>query len=154
MDVTLTGAVGGVAILAIVAGYELSVIARSHPEPAKEYRATPVLIPTPERPVASASSNAPAVESTPQSNAPTVGYAPAPQSNPPVVAYAPAPQADVPQVSSTIGSPPHPPRVETPPPIVSRPKDPSPPPAISTYKEPKPPPPPKPLISADIWEVR
>ena len=131
MDWTLTGALGGVAILAITAGYELSVIARSNPEPAKEYRATPVLIPTPERPVVDANANAPAVGYTLQSNAPAI-------------VSTPAPQADAPQVSSTAEPPHYPSRVESPPPIVTRPKDHSPPPdyPISGYKEAKPPPPP------------
>jgi hypothetical protein len=143
MDWTLTGALGGVAILAITAGYEFSVIARSSPEPAKQYRTTPVLIPTPERPVVDATSNAP-----------TVGYTL--QSNAPAVVDAPAPQADAPQVSSTAGSPQYSSRVEIPPPIASRPKDHSPPPVSPPpgSKEAKPPPQPKPQISSDIWEVR
>jgi hypothetical protein len=143
MDWTLTGALGGVAILAIAAGYELSVIVRSNPEPAKEYRATPALIPTPERPVVDANSNAPAVGYTLQSSAPAV-------------VDAPAPQADAPPVSNTAGSPQYSSRVEIPPPIASRPKDHAPPPVypISGSKEAKPPPPqPKPQISSDIWEV-
>jgi hypothetical protein len=134
---------GGVAIVAITAGYELSVIARSNPEPAKEYRATPALIPTLERPAASANASAPAA-----------GYAL--QSNTPAVVYAPPPQANAPQVSDTAGSPQYPSAVKIPPPIGSEPKDHSPPPVypISGYKEAKPPPQPKPQISSDLWEVR
>src|SRR5437764_9555951 len=141
MDLTLIGAVGGVAIVAIVAGYELSAIARSNPEPAREYRAAPALIPTPERPVASASSDAPAVGYTLQSTAEAIAHAPAPQANPP-------------QISNTAGSRQYPSHVEVPLPTGSRPKDPSPPPAISGYKEPKPPPQPKLQISSDLWEDR
>jgi hypothetical protein len=144
MDWTLTGALGGVAILAIAAGYEFSVIARSEPEPAKEYRASPVLIPTPERPVVDANANVPAVGYTLQSNAPAIVGAPAPQANPP-------------PVSDTAVSPQYSSRVEIPPPIGSRPKEHSPPPVypISGDKEAKPPPPqPKPPISSDLWEVR
>jgi hypothetical protein len=142
MDWTLTGALGGVAILAITAGYGLSVIARSNPEPAKEYRAAPVLIPTPERPVVDANANVPAAGYTLQSNAPAV-------------VYAPAPQANAPPVSNTAGSPQYPSRVEIPPPIGSTPKDHSLPPdyPISGYKEAKPPPLPKPQINSDFWEV-
>ena len=140
MDLTLTGALGGVAVLAIVAGYELSVLARSHPEPAKAYQATPALLPTLDRSVASASANPPAAEYTLQSTAPAA-------------AYAPPPQADRPQVASRAESPDYPPRVETAPSIRGRPKEASPPPAISGYKEPKPPQL-KPQISVDVWEVR
>jgi hypothetical protein len=144
MDWTLIGALGGVAILAITAGYEISVIARSNPEPAKEYRPTPVLIPTLERPVVNANANTPAVGYTLQSNAPAVAYAPASQANPP-------------PVSDTAESSQYPSRVEIPPPIGSRPKDHSPPPdyPISGDKEAKQPPPqPKPQISSEFWEVR
>jgi hypothetical protein len=143
MDWTLTAALGGVAIVAIAAGYEFSVIAPSNPEPAKEYRASPVLIPTPERPVVDANANAPAVGYTLQSSAPAVVDAPAPLTGPP-------------PVSDTAGSPRYSSRVEIPPPI-GRPRDHSPPPVypISGDKEAKPPPPqPKPPISSDLWEVR
>jgi hypothetical protein len=141
MDWTLTGALGGLAIVASAAGYELSVVARSNPEPAIEYRATPALIPTLQRPVDNA-------------NAPAAGYTP--PSDAPAVAYAPAPPADTPPVSDTAGSPQYRSRVEIPPPIASRPKDHSPPPVypISGDKEAKPPPQPKPQLNSDIWEVR
>src|SRR5713101_1554169 len=109
MDWTLTGALGGVAVLAIAVGYEFSVIARSDPEPAKKYQATAVLIPARERPMVNASSNAPAV------------------------GYAPESQANAPRVSNIAG-PQYPSRVEIPPPV-GRPMDHSPPPvySISAY---------------------
>ncbi len=140
MDWTLTGALGGVAILAITVGYEFSVIARSNPEPAKKYQATAVLIPARERPVVNANSDAP-----------SAGYAL--QSNASAVEYAPAPQADAPRVSNAAG-PQYPSRVEIPPPV-GRPMDHSPPPvySISAYNEVKAPPRPKPQISSDFWEV-
>jgi hypothetical protein len=144
MDWTLTGALGGVAIVAITAGYGLSAIVRSDPEPAKQVQARPALIPTPDRPVVNANASAPAARYTLQSNTPAVVDAPAPQANPP-------------QVSSTAESPPTPSRIETPPRLAGRPKDHSPPPdnPISGYKEARlPPPQPKPQASPDVWEVR
>jgi hypothetical protein len=144
MDWTLTGVLGGVAILAVTAGYGLSAIVRSSPEPTKQVRATPALIPTPERPVVNATASAPATGYTLQSTAPAVVDAPAPQAYPP-------------QVSSTAGSSSTPFRVDTPPPLAARPKDHSPLPdnPISAYKEARLPPlQPKPQISSDVWEVR
>jgi hypothetical protein len=148
MDWTLTGAVGGVAILAITVGYEFSVIARSNPVPAKEYKATPVLIPGRERPMLNADSDAPAIVYALQSDAPAA------QANAPALAYAPAAQANAPRVSNTAG-PQYSSRVEIPPPVGSRPKDHSPSVySIAGYHEPKPPPTqPKPQISSDLWEV-
>src|SRR3954468_22494862 len=99
MDWTLTGVLGGVAILAVTAGYGLSAIVRSSPEPTKQVGATAALIPTPPRPVVKADPGVPAAGYTLQSKAPAV-------------AETPAPQADPPQVSSTAKSPqtPSPPR--------------------------------------------
>src|SRR4051794_40761169 len=137
MDWTLTGAVGGVAILAIATGYEFSVIARPGSEPAKQQAATPALIPTFERWLAAASPSGPAAASTGASNAPAIADAPR--------------QAEAPPLSDTSLRPRYAVRVETPPPVASRPKEHSPPPdsPISGYKETKlPPPPPKPPISS------
>jgi hypothetical protein len=61
MDWSLTGALGGVAILAVAVGYEFSMIPGYGPEPAKKHQAAPILIPARERAVVGASSNAPAV---------------------------------------------------------------------------------------------
>src|SRR4051812_25275736 len=119
MDWTLTGVLGGVAILAVTAGYGVSAIVRSSPEPAKQVRATPGLIPTPDRPVLKANPNASAAGYPLQSNAPPVADAPAPQVGPP-------------QVSSAAGSFPTASRVDTlpplTPPVAGRPKDHAPPP--------------------------
>jgi len=162
MDWTLTGALGGVAILAVTAGYGVSAIVRSSPEPAKQVRATPALIPTPDRPVFTAKPSAA------NSSAPAAGYAL--QSNAPAAVDAPAPQASLPQVSDTDGSLSIPSRVDAPRPLAlsvapppvppslgGRPKDHAPPPvgAIPPYKEARlPPTQPKPQIGSDVWEVR
>jgi len=139
MDWTLIGALGGVAIFAVAAGYEFSMIARYSPEPAKKHQAAPILIPARERPVVEASSNPPAS-----------GYAL--QSSPPAVGYAPAPQANARRLSDATESPQNSSRAE----VSSRAKDHSLPPVYSSsaHNEVKPPPPqPKPQISADLWEV-
>jgi len=139
MDWTLIGALGGVAILAVVVGYEFSMIPRYSPEPAKKHQAAPILIAARERPVVEASSNDPAV-----------GFAL--QSSPPAVEYDLAPQANAPRLSNATQSPQNSSRVE----VSSRAKDHSLPPVYSNsaHNEVKPPPPQlKPQIGSDLWEV-
>src|SRR4051812_44549019 len=112
MDWTLTGVLGGVAILAVTAGYGVSAIVRSTPEPTKQVRATPALIPTPDRPVFKPNASVPAAGYALQAKAPALD--------------APAPQADPPPISSTAESPLIASRVDTPPlvpPVGGRPKD-------------------------------
>jgi len=138
MDWTLTGALGGVAILVAAVGYGFSMIPRYMPEPAKNHQAAPILIPAREREVVEASSNAPAVGHAPQPSPEGVGYAPA--------------RANAPRLSNTTESPQNSPRVE----VSSRAKDHSLPPVYSSsaHNEVKPPPQLKPQISSDLWEVR
>ena len=166
MDWTLTGALGGAAILAVAVGYEFSVISRYSPEPAKKYQAAPILIATREDAVVGASSNAPAVGYAPQASPPAARYdlAPqasppaarydlAPQASPPAVQYDLAPQANAPRLSNAAESPQYSSNVE----VGSRAKDHSPPSVYSNsaYNEVKPPPRQlKPQISSDLWEVR
>jgi hypothetical protein len=138
VDWTLTGALGGVAILAVAVGYEFSVIARYSPESAKNHQPAPTLIAAPERAVVEASSNAPAVGYAPQAILPAVGYAPARRASAPR-----STTTEPPQNSS---------RVE----VSSREKD-QPLPLVyanSAHSEVKPPPRSKPQISSDLWEVR
>lgn len=129
MDWTLTGALVGVALLATAVGYEFVVVARSDPEPAKEYRATTVLIPGRDRPVVNANvvSNASiaAYPSALQSSAPAPqAYAPAPQLHSPALqAYAPALQGNATQPSNAGGYPQYPSRVDTPSSFSSRPNE-------------------------------
>jgi len=128
VDWTLTGALGVVATLALVVGYEFSVMPGYSPELAKKHQAAPILIPAPERAVVEAGSNAPAV----------VGY---------------APQATAPRLSGTSQSPQNSSRVQ----VGSRAEHYPIPPASasSAHNEVKPPPPQlKPQISSDLWEVR
>jgi hypothetical protein len=128
MDWTLTGALAGAAILALTVGFEFFVITRSNPEPAKQYQATPVLIPARDRPVANADPNAP------------------------VVVYTPHLQTSAPQISKAAEPAQHPPRVEIPLPVGSAPKDRSPPPerAHNDVKQPQP----QPQIISDSWAVQ
>jgi hypothetical protein len=137
MDWTLTGALAGVAILAVAVGFEFSVIPGYGPELAKKHQAAPILIPAREGAVVDASSNAP-----------SVGYA-LPSSRP---AYDLAPQANASRLSSTPESPQNSSRVE----VNTRAKDHPPPPVYSSsaHNEVKPPTPPlKPQSSSDVWEV-
>jgi hypothetical protein len=132
MDWSLTGALGGVAILAVAVGYGFSMIPGYGPEPANKHQAAPILIPARERAVVDASSNAPAVSSPP--------------------AYDLAPQANAPRLSDTPESPQYPSHVE----VNSRAKDNSPPPGYSSsaHNEVKPQTRPlKPQSSSDLWEV-
>jgi hypothetical protein len=145
MDWTLTGALGGVAILVVAVGYELSVISRYDPEPVKKHQAAPTLIAAREPAVVEASSNAPAVGYALQSRAPTVGYAPAPQANAPRLSDT----AESPQNSSD--SPQNLSRVE----VSSRAKDHPLPPVYSTaHNQMKlSPPQSKSQTGSDLWEV-
>jgi hypothetical protein len=131
MDWSLTGALGGVAILAVAVGYGFSMIPGYGPGPANKHQAAPILIPARERAAVDASSNAPAVSSPP--------------------AYDVAPQANPPRLSDTPESPQDLPRVE----VNSRAKDnPLPPAHSSSAREVKPQTRPlKPQFSADLWEV-
>jgi hypothetical protein len=135
MDWTLTGALGAAAILAVAVSYELSMIPRYRPEPAKKHQAAPILIPGRGGAVVEASSS------------------------PPVVAYAPAPQINAPRLSDTTespqnsaDSPQNSSRVE----VSSRTKDHPLPPAYSSsaHNEVKLPPPQlKSPTRSDLWEV-
>jgi hypothetical protein len=134
VDWTLTGALGGVAIMAVAVGYEFSVIPRYSPEPAEKHQAGPILIPPPEHAT---------VE--PSSNAPAVGYDP--QSSSPAMRFGPAPQANAPRLSDTTESPQNSSRVG----LSSRAKDHPLPPVYAS--EATPPPRSKPQTSSDLWEV-
>jgi hypothetical protein len=138
VDWTLTGALGGVAILAVAVGYEFSTIPLYGPEPANKLQAAPILIPARERAAVEASLNAPEVGYNLQASSPTVGYAPVPQANAPRLSNA----TEFPQIS---------------PPVSSRAKDHSPPPPVyssSAHNEVKPSlEHSKPKISSDLWEV-
>jgi hypothetical protein len=140
VDWTLTGALGGVAILAVAVGYEFSTIPLNGPEPANKHQAAPILIPARERAAVEASSRAPEVGYNLHSSSPTVGYAPAPQANTPRLSNA----TESPQIS---------PPVE----VSSRAKDHSAPPPVyssSAHNEVKPSlEHAKPKISSDLWEV-
>jgi hypothetical protein len=126
LDWTLTGALVGVTIVATTVGYEFYVLTRSHPEPAKEYQATAILIPASERPAVAA----------------------------PAVADTPALQTSVVQVSPSAGSAEYPSRVETPLPVGSKPTDHAPPPdhGSSAHNEVKPQS--QPQISSDSWRIQ
>jgi hypothetical protein len=136
MDWTLAGALGGVAILAVAVGYELSVIPRYSPESAKKHQAAPVLIPVRERVAAEASPNAPPVGYALHSTPAEQGYAPALQVNPPRLPHT----AESSQDSA---------RVE----VSSRAKD-QPLPAVYSSSTEVKPPPMKPQISFDSWAIR
>jgi hypothetical protein len=146
MDWTLTSALGGVAILVVAVGYELSVILRYDPEQVKRHQAAPTLIAAREPAAVEASSNAPAVGYALQSRAPTVGYAPDPQANTPRLidtAQPPQNSSDSPQNLS---------RVE----VSTRAKDHSVPPVYSSSARYEVKPSlaqSKPKISSDLWEV-
>jgi hypothetical protein len=147
MDWSLTGALGGVAILAVAVGYEFSTIPGHGPELANRHQAAPILIPARERAVVDASSNAPAVRYALHSSPPA--YDLAAQANAPRLSE----QANAPRLSDTPESPQDLSRVE----VNSRAKDNPPPPVYSssTHHEVKPQTPPlKPQSSSDLWEVR
>jgi hypothetical protein len=137
MDWTLTSALGAVAILVVAVGYELSVITRYSPDPAKKHQAAPILIAAPERGVVEARSNGPAV-----------GYAP--QASPAAVGYAPTPQASALRPDTT-----EPPQNSSPAEGSRRANQRLPPVyASSAHSEVKPPPSQlKPQISSDLWVV-
>jgi hypothetical protein len=140
MDWTLTGILGGVAVVAVAVGYEFSVISRYSPTPAKQHQAAPFLIPAPEGAAVGASSNAAAI-----------GYAL--QSSPPAAGYAPAPQPNAPRLSNTTESRQNSSLAE----VGSRAKSHPLPPvyASAAHNEVKPPQRQlKPQISSDLWEVR
>jgi hypothetical protein len=137
MDWSLTGALGGVAILTLAVGYEFSMIPGYGPKPAKTHQTAPILIPGRERAEVGASSNAAAV-----------GYAL--HSSPP--AYDLALQTNVPGLSNTPESPQNSSRVE----VNSRAKDPpqSPVYSSSAHNEVKPQTSAlKSQSSSDLWEV-
>ncbi len=162
MDWPLTGVLVGVALLAGTVGYELLVITRSSPEPAKKYQATSILLPARERPAVDTSTYAPAAEynSAVPASAPQA-YSTVSASrlaDPPRVSGTASTSvpANGPRVYSTASASETPYRLDTPPPVGGRPKDHSPPAeyASAAHNEVKPPSPPKPQITVEAWEVQ